>query len=106
MEDFQARFMPRFIATARSRLDKARDLLERGEAKALASELHALAGEARMLSQDGIADDALSGEAAARSWPGADGEARSTCARCLDGMGKTLASLSAPSQTVPLGDPK
>jgi HPt (histidine-containing phosphotransfer) domain-containing protein len=97
MEDLRARFLPRFVEAAKGRLARARSLLEIDDAKALARELHALAGEARMLGLFGIAQDASRGEVLARAW--SDGRAddpRAACASCLDAVGHAVASLSPP----------
>jgi hypothetical protein len=65
LEEIRARFRARFIESARARLTKAR---ASGVAAALvASEMHALAGEASLLEFGDCATLARSGEALARA---------------------------------------
>lgn len=60
-----ARFLPRFVATARERLQRSLQLIRATDADALVKELHALAGEASMLGLTAIAEPARAGENAA-----------------------------------------
>jgi CheY-like chemotaxis protein len=102
-DDLQARFLPRFLLTARSRLGRARSLLDGGDATALADELHALAGEAKMLDLRTVAEDAIQGEAAARAWSnGADGS-RATSASRLEALSAAVASLASAPRRRPSG---
>jgi HPt (histidine-containing phosphotransfer) domain-containing protein len=96
MVELQSQFLERFLERTKGRLTRARSLLDVDDATALAHELHALAGEAKMLDLFAIADLASRGEVAARAWSdGADDGPRATCATCLDTVGKAVASLSA-----------
>jgi HPt (histidine-containing phosphotransfer) domain-containing protein len=105
MEDLRASFLPRFVEAAKSRLARARSLLEMDDAKTLARELHALAGEAKMLGLFGIAEDASRGEVLARAWSEGGGEdSRAACASCLDAVGHGMVLLSPPDSH-PAGGP-
>jgi len=47
--DLRAKFLPKFIESARARLARGRDHLAQGRRVALAREMQALAGEAALL---------------------------------------------------------
>lgn len=99
-DNLQARFLPRFLLTARGRLARARSLLGAGDAIALADELLALAGEAKMLDLPRMAEDAIRGEAAARAWSrGGGGALREVSATCLEAVTAAVASLSSVPRT-------
>ncbi len=95
MEGLQARFLPRFMEVAAGRLRHARVLWGSEDAAQLARELHALAGEARMLDLDEIASLALAGEELARAWSNEpDGAAKAQCAANLDALVNAMAALA------------
>jgi CheY-like chemotaxis protein len=102
--DLQIRFLPRFLLTAKGRLGRARSVLEAGDAAALADELHALAGEARMLDLRKVADGAILGEAAARAWSTrASGGSRAASASCLAAVNAAVAELASAPRRRPSG---
>ncbi|MGH7297963.1 MAG: Hpt domain-containing protein [Polyangiaceae bacterium] len=77
MDELVARFMPRFAALARERLQVAtRTAAERRhrDAEAVAHDLHALAGEAGLLGLEGVVGVARSAEEAARRFGGTGSE--------------------------------
>lgn len=65
MEELRARFLPRFQAIARERVEAMR--APGATTSALTSQLHALAGEAGILGIAGVADLARAAEARWRS---------------------------------------
>src|ERR1019366_7023196 len=74
-----------------------------GDATALADELHALAGEAKMLDLRRVAEDAIQGEAAARAWSnGADGSRAASASR-LEALSAAVASLASAPRRRPSG---
>ncbi len=86
MDDLRARFLPRFLSTARERLARARTSLEAdGTGGGLAGELHALAGEASILGLSRVSELARRGENTARGRvepPG--GDALADCRTVLE----------------------
>jgi HPt (histidine-containing phosphotransfer) domain-containing protein len=85
------RFLPRLVETARARLERARAALARADAAALAevaTEMHALAGEAAMLELAEIARIAREAEAAGRR------SETELCLRSLAVLGQAVESLS------------
>lgn len=91
------RFLPRFIDTARGRLQRSRALLDQGEmsdAVDLITELHTLAGEAAIL---GLRDiSALAHEAETEAAHAAEpGPARGACERKLAELETAVAALAA-----------
>ncbi|MBI5478741.1 MAG: Hpt domain-containing protein [Deltaproteobacteria bacterium] len=88
-DDLRAVFMPRFIDTARARLERAALLLARRDDNALAGELHALGGEAAMLGLEEFADSARGGEIGARRGDLA------ACQRSLRTLGESLEQVVA-----------
>src|SRR4051794_21869595 len=99
MEELWLRFRERFLESAHKRLSRARTLStsESSNAAALASELHALAGEASVLGLDEVAQLARNGERAARSWKTkGDGgaEDRGVCATTLDNLEAAVQTLA------------
>jgi HPt (histidine-containing phosphotransfer) domain-containing protein len=92
--DVREQFLPRFVETAHGRLARAKELLAAGDARTLARELHALAGEAGMLELLEIARLARNGEAAATLWAkdGSD-SARSDCNACLADADREVSNL-------------
>jgi HPt (histidine-containing phosphotransfer) domain-containing protein len=108
IEDLRTRFLPRFLESSRNRLARARALYESADAKALAAELHALAGEAMMLDLGTVADNARRGETAARDWSvstGSTDASRATCASCLDLVGDAVAALVRNREPASAGNP-
>jgi len=103
-DDIQARFLPRFLLTVKGRLARAQTLLDGGDSAGLSDELHALAGEAKMLDLRKIADTALRGEAAARAWAtGASGGSRAASASALDAVNAAVAAVAAAPRRRPSG---
>jgi HPt (histidine-containing phosphotransfer) domain-containing protein len=68
MADLRARFLPRFAASARERMQRARLHLTAGDAAALARELHACAGEAAMLELHDLLTLLIAAEDTAKEW--------------------------------------
>jgi HPt (histidine-containing phosphotransfer) domain-containing protein len=71
IEEIRARFLPRFLDTARGRLARARDAVanpKAAEPATVAHEIHALAGEAALLELEEVARLARGAEQAARKW--------------------------------------
>lgn len=68
-DEIFARLRGRLVQTAEQRLARARTLLEAEalQGKAIASELHALAGEASLIGADEMADAARAAERAANA---------------------------------------
>jgi CheY-like chemotaxis protein/HPt (histidine-containing phosphotransfer) domain-containing protein len=96
LEELRARFRTRFIDTARARLRRCLTRLgESSSAVDIASELHALAGEAAMLGFDDISVIARNGEAAARRWHAGSTAAHVECARVVRTLGREVEALLA-----------
>lgn len=94
----RARFMGRFIEVARTRLAHALALTAEGsgDAVAVATELHTLAGEASVLGIKDVAEAARQAETAARSWQmAADTAAQMQCARAIRALRQTVEVLAA-----------
>jgi HPt (histidine-containing phosphotransfer) domain-containing protein len=74
IEEIRAKFLPRFVTTARQRLEKAQQLIADGApaAPAIAADLHTIAGEASIMGLHEVADIAREGERAVRSIGGID----------------------------------
>lgn len=69
IEDLQARFLPQFVTSARERVHRALDLVERRDLDALhgvARELHSIAGESGLLGLRTLMPLARTGEELAR----------------------------------------
>jgi HPt (histidine-containing phosphotransfer) domain-containing protein len=96
-EELWQRFRARFIETTEKRLDRARAIIARGDPAndALASELHALAGEASILGVDTMASMARAAERAAKSWGAASADVERTlaCTKALDDLHAELKTL-------------
>jgi HPt (histidine-containing phosphotransfer) domain-containing protein len=100
MEELWSRFRDRFLASTEQRLHRARELLESGNkanGARIASELHALAGEAGLLGVGEVSRMARAGESVAKSWSvAADEVARdhaAAFARMLDDLDNELKAL-------------
>lgn len=95
-EELRARFLPRFIETARSRLSRAHEQLASQQGPhGVQGELHALAGEASLLGLFNIAELARRGEHAARSWAaGTSDEAMDSCTAALQSLSRDIEALS------------
>ena len=82
------RFLPRFLESARARMNRARAMLDAGnELSAFGSEMHALAGEAAILEFTTVAKLAREGEAGARR------SDRDACREALSALGPAVESL-------------
>jgi HPt (histidine-containing phosphotransfer) domain-containing protein len=90
------RFLPVFLATARQRIARAHELAEVSNARALLSEMHALAGEAAVLELREVADHARETERAAKRWQDVDEpETRQACEQCLRALDGALRVLES-----------
>jgi HPt (histidine-containing phosphotransfer) domain-containing protein len=67
IDDIRARFLPRFAQAAKGRIERARALVASAEWSGIASELHALAGEAALLEVRDVAGLARQVESLARA---------------------------------------
>jgi hypothetical protein len=74
IDDIRAQFLPRFVSSARERLERASKLISDGAnaALAIATDLHTIAGEASILGLDEVAILARDGERAVRRVGGLD----------------------------------
>ncbi len=98
--ELQERFLPRFLETAKSRLARARALLAESDAPSLARELHALAGEAKMLDLHAITEAVCRAEASTRTWSDGPGDdPKAACCESLDAVGAALLSLAPVPKT-------
>jgi HPt (histidine-containing phosphotransfer) domain-containing protein len=88
----RSRFLPRFLAIAAGRIDRCKQLAERGDWNAITTELHALAGEAALLELRDIAGLAREGERLARK-----PESQSECASTLRAIEAQIAACTPAS---------
>ena len=74
IDEIRAKFLPRFVAGARDKLERASKLIADGSAAApaIASDLHTIAGEAAIMGLAEIADQAREAERAVRQQGGLD----------------------------------
>jgi CheY-like chemotaxis protein len=90
----QAKFLARMTAAVRSCLSACAEGLERGDARAVAAALHAVAGEASSLGLDEMAGAVAQAEQRALAWAGrADGESQAACARAVGMLGALVERL-------------
>jgi HPt (histidine-containing phosphotransfer) domain-containing protein len=98
-QELWEQFRERFIQSSEVRLIRARAIVAGGDPAndALASELHALAGEASVLGVEGLAKMARAAERAAKSWgaASADAEKARVCASALDELDAALHKLQS-----------
>ncbi len=98
IEGLRARFLGRFVESARRRLDHARSLEEgagEGALGGIAHELHGLAGEASMLELSELGGMARACERAAR-----EGD-REAVRRGLEGLRAATETLAAQAPVIP-----
>ncbi|MDB4969331.1 MAG: hypothetical protein JWN44_5020 [Myxococcales bacterium] len=74
IDDIRAKFLPRFVASARERLERASKLIADGAnaAPSIAADLHTIAGEASIMGLHDVATMARDGERALRIVGGID----------------------------------
>ena len=74
MEEIRAKFLPRFVSSARQRLERASKLISDGAnaAPSIATDLHTIAGEASIMGLHEVAAMARDTERAVRSVGGLD----------------------------------
>jgi HPt (histidine-containing phosphotransfer) domain-containing protein len=74
IDEIREKFLPRFVAGARDKLERASKLIANGSAAApaIASDLHTIAGEAAIMGLAEIADQAREAERAVRQVGGLD----------------------------------
>jgi HPt (histidine-containing phosphotransfer) domain-containing protein len=74
IDEIRDKFLPRFLDTARARLERASKMIADGSdaAAAIASDLHTIAGEAAVMGLAEIAEVAREGERAVRRMGGLD----------------------------------
>ena len=95
MEHLRARFLPRFLETARQRLERARVLSapRSREPNKLAMELHALAGEAAMLELGELAQLARTAEAFVTGMAAGEADAEASFQQSLESLAEAVAAL-------------
>jgi len=73
-DDLREKFLPRFVASARQRLERASQLIADGAnaAPSIAADLHTIAGEASIMGLHDVAELAREGERAVRIVGGVD----------------------------------
>jgi len=105
MDELWHRFRDRFLESSEHRLKRARAIIASGDPAndALASELHALAGEASVLGVEGMARMAREAERAAKSWSMAAQDAARTeaCKAAIEGLDVALRTLGAAQSNRP-----
>jgi HPt (histidine-containing phosphotransfer) domain-containing protein len=98
-QELWQRFRERFLHSTETRLLRARAIIASGDPAndALASELHALAGEASVLGVEGIAKMARAAEDVAKSWGAAAGDVERTqaCRVAIDDLDDALRRVCA-----------
>jgi HPt (histidine-containing phosphotransfer) domain-containing protein len=72
IEELRAKFLTRFLDSAKSRLERARGGLGEGDRSVVMHEMHALAGEAAILELQEVAKAARGAEQHARKWVASD----------------------------------
>jgi HPt (histidine-containing phosphotransfer) domain-containing protein len=74
IDEIRAKFLPRFVSTARKRLENAQRLIADGApaAPSIAADLHTIAGEASIMGLHDVAEMAREGERAVRIVGGVD----------------------------------
>ena len=74
IDDIRAKFLPRFVSSARERLERASKLIAEGSnaAPSIAADLHTIAGEASIMGLHDVAVMAREGERAVRIVGGVD----------------------------------
>ncbi len=105
MEELWHRFRDRFLESSESRLNRARAIIASGDPAndALASELHALAGEASVLGVETMARMAREAERAAKSWgmAASDAERTRACQTAIENLDVALRTLGAAQSNRP-----
>ncbi len=96
IEEIRARLLPKFVATARVRVNGAQAALAGGAPEQIREELHALAGDAAMIGQPAIADAARSCLAHARKWSSGDPTAREACTAGIALLAELIDALAIP----------
>jgi HPt (histidine-containing phosphotransfer) domain-containing protein len=96
LAELRARFMGRFLETARGRVQRTTEAIGRADGRGVWTEMHALAGEASLLGLPGVADLARAcGAAAKRSMGGGDPAVElASCEAHLREIGAALADLA------------
>ena len=95
IEQIRARYIGRFLETARLRIARGQQLLAARELAGLASELHRLAGDAAMLELGALADVARAGEDTVRALVNVQDDAGlATCAGAVDRVVRELDRLA------------
>jgi HPt (histidine-containing phosphotransfer) domain-containing protein len=84
LDELRARFMGRFLETARGRVQRTAEALAREDARGAWSEMHALAGEAAILGVTNVADLARAcGASAKRRMGGGDVPSERTASEAI-----------------------
>lgn len=95
IEAIRAKLLPKFVATAKSRVAKAHAAIDENNASRVREELHAITGDAGMIGQPEIADLARDASVHARAWDAGDGAEKSACRTALDALTARLDALAA-----------
>jgi HPt (histidine-containing phosphotransfer) domain-containing protein len=96
IDDIRNKFLPRFVTTARARLEKASQLIANGATAAptIAADLHTIAGEASIMGLHDVAEMAREGERHVRKVGGVDD---SNIVMALDKLWRRLDELVPPN---------
>jgi HPt (histidine-containing phosphotransfer) domain-containing protein len=94
-DEIRARFLGKFLDSARARVCRALDAIARDDARAAWCELHALAGEAAILGLPEISEQARTAGASAKRWMADVSSEREACEGCLRRIELAVAQLDA-----------
>jgi HPt (histidine-containing phosphotransfer) domain-containing protein len=98
-DEIRARFLGKFLESARGRIGRALEAIARDDARGTWTELHALAGEAAILGLPEISEQARAAGASAKRWMADAQSEREACEGSLRQIEQAVARLSASAPT-------
>src|SRR4051794_15444109 len=94
LDAIRAKLLPKFVASARDRVARARAAITDNLPSRVRDEMHAITGDANMLNQHEVAELARQSSAHAKAWESGDVVARDACDASLRVLGARIDALA------------
>lgn len=96
IDAIRAKLLPKFVASSRDRVAKARVAIDDNLPSKIRDEMHAITGDAGMIGQPAIGDLARAVSTHAKAWEAGNVDEKPACATALDELSARLDALATP----------
>jgi HPt (histidine-containing phosphotransfer) domain-containing protein len=96
IDAIRAKLLPKFIASSKERVVKARSAIADGLPSKIRDEMHAITGDAGMIGQPAIGDLARTVSGHAKAWESGNLDEKPACETALNELSARLDALATP----------